>query len=179
MCGDSSRPASVGGAAFCLGVFLWLATALTGLAATRHLVLVWDISPDPTVTGYMIYAKQGTNSVVPHNVGAGLATNILDHLTNSIERGYMVSNCVVEATYEFWATAYNADGLESDDSNHIFYTVPKWRPRPPGGFHHSAFRQTRSGEPPAFLRGPPPVQISLGKRKQVAGQNLIRVRVPG
>lgn len=68
--------------------------------------LLWDASPDSTVTGYNIYV--GTNSgKYERVVNAGNHTNITVMKLNS------------GTTYYFVATAYDASGLESVPSNEV------------------------------------------------------------
>jgi hypothetical protein len=73
--------------------------------------LVWDPSPDEWVVGYAIH--YGTVSGVhPIRVDVGNVTNtVIDGLEPGV-------------TYYFVATAYTADGLESEPSNEVSYTVP-------------------------------------------------------
>lgn len=73
-------------------------------------VLAWDPSTDPTVTGYNVY--YGTASRAYTNViSAGASTNTV------------VSNLVSGVTYYFAATTYTAAGLESDYSTEAAYAA--------------------------------------------------------
>lgn len=81
-----------------------------------RVVLAWDVSTDPTVTGYNIYygvRSRGYTNIV----NAGSATTCT------------VSNLVASTIYYFAATAYNAAGLESDFSAEVPYRIPD-QPRP-------------------------------------------------
>lgn len=93
---------------FGLVSLVWLPMAR---ALPPSVVLDWDKSVDPTVTGYNLYygnASRGYTNVV----AAGAATTAA------------VSNLTVGATYYFAATTYNLAGLESDFSAEVAYTVP-------------------------------------------------------
>lgn len=108
----------------------------------RDIFLEWDNSPDPTVTGYRVYyggvTNIGTNEVhvYTNTVDAKLGdSNVLAYLT---AKGYViaptctvsaVSNLTVRLRYFFYVTAYEVNGLESDPSNVIYYTVPFRGPR--------------------------------------------------
>jgi hypothetical protein len=71
-------------------------------------VLAWDISPDPEVTGYRVYYGTASRTY-----------------TNSVEAGNALTNTVAGlvsgVTYFFAVTAYNASGLESDYSREVRY----------------------------------------------------------
>ncbi|NGO39580.1 hypothetical protein G4L39_09255, partial [Limisphaera ngatamarikiensis] len=103
--------------------FLSLSTLLVGLwvvgypSRAGEVALAWDPSPDAWVTGYAIH--YGTSSGIhPVRVDVGNVTNaIIDGLQPGV-------------TYYFVATAYTADGLESDPSNEVSYTVPLPQPDP-------------------------------------------------
>ncbi|MGA4644928.1 fibronectin type III domain-containing protein, partial [Limisphaera sp. 4302-co] len=102
---------------------LSLPALLVGLAQVPNVLdaaevaLAWDPSPDEWVTGYAIH--YGTASGVhPVRVDVGNVTNaVIDGLQPGV-------------TYYFVATAYTADGLESDPSNEVSYTVPNPQPDP-------------------------------------------------
>jgi len=87
-------------------IALWAATV-----QAQSVTLAWDASPSPSVTGYLIY--YGTNSrSYSFLTNAGLAltqTVVLPHL----------------GRWFFAATAYDAQGLESDYSNEV-----EWEARP-------------------------------------------------
>ncbi len=91
---------------------LWLVTAMAmPVGAGQNLVLEWTPSDDPTVRGYKIYF-QNLNSTNVASLDAGAVT--LFTLTNLPEA----------STYSIYATAYDAEGLESDPSNTLQFTVP-------------------------------------------------------
>src|SRR5882672_12401480 len=88
---------------------LWVLFCL-GARADQSVSLAWDKSPDTNVVGYAVYygnssgaydsrLEVGTNTVATVTVPGGL-------------------------TYFFVATSYDADGLESEPSNEVNYSVP-------------------------------------------------------
>jgi hypothetical protein len=95
-------------------VTFWLASmACLPILATPapSVILDWDASVDPTVTGYNLYyggASRSYTNVVP----AGQAITAV------------VSNLTVGATYYFAATTYDLAGLESVYSTEVSYVVP-------------------------------------------------------
>jgi hypothetical protein len=78
--------------------------------------LAWDASPDATVIGYKLYS----------GIVGGLQTNVLDA---GSALTLTVSNLQAGATYFFFATAYNAEGIESEPSNVVLFS-PTNRPAP-------------------------------------------------
>lgn len=73
------------------------------------IILAWNPSPDPSVSGYRVY--QGTNSrnyTLVYDAGNG---------TNKAVPGLQIG-----AVYYFAATAYDTNGLESDFSAELVYT---------------------------------------------------------
>ncbi len=74
--------------------------------------LQWDASPDSRVTGYIVYWQEdGTTEEYHIDVGDALTIE----LPSYFEQG---------KTYDFWATAYDANGFESAPSNILTYTFP-------------------------------------------------------
>lgn len=93
-----------------------------GLATgpAQSVTLAWSPSPDQTVTGYNLYhGDMGTLTTLTNQVDAGPA------LTAT------VSNLQVGVTFYFFATAYDADGGESEPSNVVNYTTLPPTPAPP------------------------------------------------
>ena len=87
-------------------IALWAATL-----QAQSVTLAWDASPSPCVTGYLIY--YGTNSrsySFVTNAGLALTQTVL------LPRA---------GRWFFAATAYDAQGLESDYSNEV-----EWEARP-------------------------------------------------
>ena len=77
--------------------------------------LMWDLSQDPTVVGYMVYEGPASNSYTTKtNVGSA--------------GSYVLSNLADGATYYFAVTAYDAKGAESIFSNEVSTTVPYTAP---------------------------------------------------
>lgn len=83
---------------------------LAGQAGAASVTLVWNPSPDTSVTGYRIYygvtPGQYTNSIAVGNV-----------TSNS------VSGLVTGVTYYFATTAYDATGVQSPFSNEISFNA--------------------------------------------------------
>jgi len=75
----------------------------------HSVTLAWDPSPDADVTGYNLYYGV-VGAAQTNRVDAGAA------LTST------VSNLLAGTTYFFTATAYNADGVESEPCNTVTYT---------------------------------------------------------
>lgn len=88
------------------GVFLAL-----GVRAEKSVTLAWDASPTPTVVGYTI--QYGTNS------GQYSEFLLLGNETTAV-----VPDLLEGVTYYFVVTAHTEEGLESDPSNELPYTVP-------------------------------------------------------
>lgn len=87
-------------------------------AAEKSVVLAWDPSPDASVTGYKIhYGTASGNYPKVQQVGNVTTTTI-----SGLQEG---------SVYYFAATAYAADGLESDFSNEVRYDVPAVLPNQP------------------------------------------------
>lgn len=77
--------------------------------------LAWDRSPDSSVTGYRVYQKQlPTGPQVSYVAG-----NVLQ---------IQITGLTKATTYEFYATAYNQEGVESVPSNKITYQTQAVRP---------------------------------------------------
>ena len=73
--------------------------------------LAWNPNPEPDVIGYRIYyGPAGETPTTSQD--AGTATTAT------------VSNLQEGASYDFYATAYNSAGLESELSSPVSYTVP-------------------------------------------------------
>ncbi|MCS7089586.1 MAG: fibronectin type III domain-containing protein [Verrucomicrobiota bacterium] len=100
------------GAALGLWVYFW-GTCHWSVAGT--VTLAWDPSPDERVVGYAIY--YGTSSGVhPVRIEVG-------NVTNAVIEGLQPG-----VTYYFVATAFTADGLESDPSNEVSYMMEESLP---------------------------------------------------
>jgi hypothetical protein len=89
-----------------LGLFLALAAH-----AEQSVTLAWDPSPDPEVTGAIVYYGNASRNYPYHtNVG-----NVTRATVNGLEAGL---------TYYFAVTATNSAGLESDYSNEVSTSIP-------------------------------------------------------
>jgi len=126
-----------------LGLFCLVTLAATAASVT----LSWDSNCDPSVTGYIVY--YGTNTVLSTNVVAAYVDDCgisRPQATNTYHTPYTisipsvggrtnctltVSNLVVGATYSFAVTARDNNGMESDYSNEVRYTVPNPAPIAP------------------------------------------------
>ena len=86
-------------------VFLGFAQAVNQAAGVT---LQWDRNAETEVVGYKVYS-----------VSLG-ATNMVSVGTNSAS----LSALTVGQSYRFYVTAYTADGIESDPSNEVVYSVP-------------------------------------------------------
>lgn len=79
-------------------------------ASATKVTLAWDPSPDSTVVGYKVYTERfgiGTLNIV--DVG-GTNSATLDLAAGS--------------TFLIYTTAYTGEGVESEPSNQVVYTVP-------------------------------------------------------
>jgi hypothetical protein len=75
-----------------------------------NLSLGWDPSPDTQVVGYKMYF--GPTGSAKQNLNVGNATKAA------------LTDLAAGQTYEFYVTAYDSAGAESDPSNQITYTIP-------------------------------------------------------
>jgi hypothetical protein len=91
--------------------FSSLAAPANQSVSQQGVALGWDSTPDPGVTGYVLY--YGTNT--------GNYFNRLDVGSNTTTA---VSSLTEGQTYFFAVTAYNAQKVESDLSNEVSYLVP-------------------------------------------------------
>lgn len=137
---------------------LCLMVLVAAVVCSTAVTLEWDRNSEPVVTGYRIYA--GTNSRVYHIMVDVGDTNVCA-LTN-LTRGL---------TYYFAATAYTGDGLESDFSEEVSYTVPKPRPLPP-----ARLRLEGTNQPPR-LHVPIEVGTDFGIWKQIGSIELYGTNV--
>lgn len=90
-----------------------LVFCLMGLekAHATDLVLDWNASSSPNVTGYYVYYGT-TSGIYSYKVDAGNGTTLT------------ITNLAPGTTYYFAATAYDADGDESAYSSEVSYLVP-------------------------------------------------------
>lgn len=130
---------------YCLIVFVF---CLASVIKAASVTLAWDANCDPRVVGYRVYS--GTNGVVSTYVipayidDCGISR---PQITNTTHLPYTdfqivvgrtnntlsITNLTPTITYSFAVTAYDDQGLESDYSSEVTYTVPNpaARPQPP------------------------------------------------
>jgi uncharacterized repeat protein (TIGR01451 family) len=92
-----------------LATILCLSLCL-GLRADQSVSLAWDQSPDTNVVGYAVY----------YGNSSGAYDSRLDVGTNTTATVRLAGGL----TYFFVATSYDAEGLESEASNEVSYSVP-------------------------------------------------------
>jgi hypothetical protein len=101
-------------------IFVFVAVVIGHAAiAAPSVTLAWNANSETNLAGYRLYwgpaaRTYGQNQTVP--VPTTIAT---------------VTNLVPTKTYFFAVTAYTTDGLESDYSDEVSYTVPPPRPVAP------------------------------------------------
>jgi hypothetical protein len=88
-----------------------LAPAQPAPPIAAPVALVWDASPDASVTGCALYYAI-VDSGVTNRLDVGMV------LTAS------VSNLLAGSNYLFFVVAYNSSGIESDPSNVLLYSPP-------------------------------------------------------
>jgi hypothetical protein len=97
-----------------------MVTGLQELAlAQSSLTLAWDPSTSSAIAGYRLY-EGGASQIYTNVITVG---NVTTQTVSSLRAG---------VTYYFSVTAYDGNGLESDFSNEISYTVSSPSPGPPG-----------------------------------------------
>src|SRR5262245_15408551 len=85
--------------------------ALLPANALQTISVAWAPSPDPCVAGYNVYYGRISRSYT-NKISVGNITNC------------SVGGMIEGSTYFFAATAFTSDGLESEPSNELSYTVP-------------------------------------------------------
>lgn len=107
-------------------LFALLTSCVTCLSATNFwLILTWDKSPEPEVTGYRVYHSTNGNTFlaiaeVP-NTGSMIYSNKFAGSKTGL-RNY------------FQLTAFTAENLESDPSDTVFAVLTNTPPGKPTGF---------------------------------------------
>jgi hypothetical protein len=91
-----------------IALFLLFCCTMTTLQA---ITLQWDANRETDLAGYKVYYGETNSSYVVVNAGK----------TNSIT----LNSLAPGKTYNFYVTAYNTAGLESNPSQAISYTVPQ------------------------------------------------------
>src|SRR5437867_4474089 len=92
-------------------LFTFFTATLTWSASAASVTLVWNASPGTNIAGYNVYYGVASRTYT-NKVNVGNATNAT------------VSGLIEGTTYYFAVTAYDSNGLESDYSNEMSYTVP-------------------------------------------------------
>jgi hypothetical protein len=110
-----------------LAMLFVLAAPAVPLPASQTLTLEWEPAADSAVKGYKIHCQVvgATNAIT---LDTGSATS------------FAVTGLCETVTYSFAVTAYDTDGLESDPSNTVEFTVPLGRV-------DSALTRDREGRP--------------------------------
>ena len=109
--GASGRLSRLLGLVRRLGTVLMLTALAISARGQTSLTLAWDGSPDSSIAGYRLY----------EGVVSRTYTNVID-VGNATTA--TVSNLIAGVTYYFAVTAYDTNGLESDYSDEVSYTVP-------------------------------------------------------
>lgn len=106
---NSAAPSPVRHPVWCLLWVLLLGPA--GVQAqTQRAVLQWDANEDPLTQGYYLYVTD-------------LAGRVLQKLDAGEGTSQIVEGLVEGNAYLFHATAYSAEGIESDPSNYVLLNV--------------------------------------------------------
>ena len=138
----------------CLGTTSIVVALAASAQGQSSVTLAWDPSPGSAIAGYRLYE------------GAASRT-----YTNVIAAGKVTSNTVSSlvggATYFFAVTAYDTNGLESDFSSEISYTVPVPSNSPP------TIALTSPANNAAFTT---PASISLSASVIANGHTITAVR---
>ncbi len=92
-------------------VLLSLVWLLPATCFSQSVTLAWDASPGTNVVGYTLYEGNASGQYT-NRIWVG---NVLIFTLSPLTKGQ---------TYYFVATASDAEGLESEYSNEVSYTVP-------------------------------------------------------
>ena len=95
------------------GVMLLLLACGSAARGEQSVSLAWNASPETNVVGYFLY----------YSDASGDCTKTLS-ITNRTETTATVPGLQSGTTYTFILTAYDGDGLESEPSAEVSYTVP-------------------------------------------------------
>jgi hypothetical protein len=95
-----------------IGLFSSVCLTQKSFAATPAclLLLEWQSSSDPTVTGYALYYG-ATGGPLTNRVDVGAATSVV------------MNKLTASTAYSFYVVAYNTSYVESDPSNLFLYTA--------------------------------------------------------
>ena len=94
-----------------LGIAIIAAAISTSAQGQSRVTLAWDPSPGGAIAGYRLY----------DGVASRTYTNLINAGNVTTQA---VSGLTVGVTYFFAVTAYDTNGLESDYSSEVSYTVP-------------------------------------------------------
>src|SRR5678816_1145034 len=96
-------------------IALALGLVLSTARSEQDVTVAWDPSTTPDVAGYILYFGTNSGAYFDFVVGGSGTTAIAPGLLEGI-------------TYYFAATAYATNGIESDPSDEISYTIPAGNP---------------------------------------------------
>ena len=98
-------------------IFSALLVAVSAQApGTLTVTLAWNANPESDIGGYRVHYRQTGGPVLPITIDVG----------NNTQR--QISLTAAATQYEFWVTAYNTAGLESDPSVVLPSTTPALQP---------------------------------------------------
>jgi hypothetical protein len=95
---------------FCFLLVMFACLAGVEKACGRNIILDWNASASPNVSGYNVYYGT-TSGIYSYKVDAGNATSVA------------ISNLIDGVTYYFAATAYDANGDESQFSSEVSFVA--------------------------------------------------------
>lgn len=95
-----------------------LAASLVG-ARAASVTLAWDANQETNIVAYKIYSNVTITNSSGVTFGSSTSSQVLAPATQ-----LALTNLVEGATYSFYATALNANGLESGPSTTLKYTPP-------------------------------------------------------
>ena len=95
----------------CLGAALIAAALTVSVQGQSSVTLAWDPNPGSAIAGYRLY----------DGVASQTYTNVIDTGAATTQA---ITNLAAGVTYFFAVTAYDTNGLESDYSSEVSYTVP-------------------------------------------------------
>jgi hypothetical protein len=114
----SVKPSKLLGAVRRLGAVLIIFVLAASARGQSSVNLAWDASPGGSIGGYRLYDGAASRTY----------TNVID-VGNVTTQA--VTNLAIGVTYFFAITAYDTNGLESDYSSEVSYTVPPSTNNPP------------------------------------------------
>jgi len=124
---------------------------------THIIGLDWEESPDSTVVGYKVYQRRW-----PKEIGESVDTSAIAYTTESRKDSiYIDLNTYYQ--YDWWVTAIDCYGQESDPSNVVSYPSQEGAPR--------GIAQTRTMNSKAVLRVFPNIVRSIACISYQVSQN--------